>query len=502
MPKLPTPQSRPILPEPIFTAETQGAAVGRALADLGQDIGRVGQHLQERQAQQEISQLNAEFAKAQAELTVEWQETLRTADPNDPDVATRFQERVEERLSGLETFANTRESNAFFTRAAAGLGASFLTTTASGQAALRETAAVQNFQTMLNQHGDTVRAMPAAWRDAIAVAGIQLEGLVQAEGLSRDKALVLETAATNNIAMTAAFGLIENNPSAGRAAVERGDFSEFIDGQDKQRLLNFADAQENAQRAARERELDRVAKEASSDFLGRVVAQDGSLDRESLPRVLGAIANDPRYRGNPAEQRAVFNMVESLADEGEGDDTDMTLFESFRRRALLPPGDPNRLTREEIFNRVNAGLTFQDANFLVDRLDLKDTPEGRVRSDLEKDAFTAAKVALTGSATLDFVEDPNKILAFQNWKVFAQSFIQQNPDIPVTELYAADGPLLSALPRFQVKSPIQVESEVFPTLDPESVEQPGVEDPFRRGTQIRAQEGETPEEFLKRTGGQ
>ena len=90
MPTLPTPVSRPKLPEQIYTAASQGAAAARANQDLARSITGLGEALIQRQTRREITQRNAEYAKAQAELTVQWQETLRTADPNDPEVANRF----------------------------------------------------------------------------------------------------------------------------------------------------------------------------------------------------------------------------------------------------------------------------------------------------------------------------------------------------------------------------------------------------------------------------
>lgn len=78
MPKLPTPVSDPKLPQPIFTAASQGATVANANAGLAQDIQQFGGVLHQRQVQSEISALTADMATAQAELALEWEETLRT----------------------------------------------------------------------------------------------------------------------------------------------------------------------------------------------------------------------------------------------------------------------------------------------------------------------------------------------------------------------------------------------------------------------------------------
>lgn len=497
MPKLQVSPSRPRLPQPVYTGDSQGAAVARADAKLAGQFADLGDRLTQRQTQNEISQLTAEFAKAQAELTVEWEETLRTADPNDTEVASRFQQRVEDRLDKLGEMAKTREAEQFYSRASSGLSAGFLTTTSRGQAGLRETAAVQNWQTMLNQSADATRANPDDFAAHLATADILLDGQQAAYGLSTEKRLVLETQARRELALANAIGRIDKSPAEGRAAVEAGVYSEFLDADDTARMVNYATAQENAQRAARERAIDENAKAASSQYLSALVAPNGSIDKKNLPGILGQIANDPRYLGNPGEQRAVFNMLEAMADDGDGK-TDAAVYDALKQRALLPTGDPNRLTREEVFYNTgpNGPLTFQAANSLIDRLDQKDTPEGRNRIELEDSAFRAARTVLTESSSdLIPIEDPNKLLAYQNWSIWARDYIQRdNGATPINDLYAANGPLLSALPRFQVKDTVNSRFSKYGSKELDTASIP-------TGFDNARQEGETAEEYLRRTRG-
>lgn len=472
MPRLPTPRSEPKLPEQIFTPESQGAAVARAKGEFAEAVQRggvqVGQALRQRQSQREISRLNAEFAKSQAALTVEWQETLRTADPNDEAVAETFRENVvKPRIEAMREFANTRESRAYFDRAAAGLGAGFLTTTEAGQRSLRETAAVQNFDTMLNQMGDAVTLDPLSFEHVEGMVDLQLEGLIQSEGLSREKALVLKSQAQTNLAFGAAQGLIQQDPEMGREAVETGRFSEFIDAQQKQRLLAFADSQEAAQEAAVKKAREEAARVAQVEVMREAVNDDGTINAEDLPRLQGQLLRNPNLTNDPASLRATLNFLDQLADDetsGAPAKTDPAVFQEFIRRSALPPGDPNRPTRNEVLMTTGNGLSKDDARFIAnDIVGERGSEREEVANALRNDSLRNAAAILTGSATLEFVEDPGKIEnlnRFQNFARLRELQLRAEGKSPA-EIWAPDGPIMGQLPNFNRRLSLQEQAAQF-----------------------------------------
>ena len=134
MPRIPGPVSRPTLPGPIFTAASQGATAAQGAAQIAGVLGEVGEAVEQRKAlekqrkaQEEISQLNVGFSKTQAELTVAFRETLRTADVNDPNTAENFRNNIiAPQLAVLGQFVTTDEARQHFDVAAAGLNADFL----------------------------------------------------------------------------------------------------------------------------------------------------------------------------------------------------------------------------------------------------------------------------------------------------------------------------------------------------------------------------------------
>ena len=495
--RLPVPQSTPQLAREIFTPESQGAAVARGQAAFGSAVSRGGQQLarriQERKAQSEISELNAEFARAQSELTVAWQERLATADPNDDTTAETFRnEVVAQRLEAIKELANTRESKAFFERAAAGLSSGFLVTTEAGQRGLRETAAVQNFDTMLNQMGDSVTTDPLSFDSVLTMSELQLEGLVQSEGLSREKALVLKQAAQSKIAIGAATGLINRDPGLGRQEIESGRFSEFIDAQEKNRLLAYADSQERAIAAAEEKARKRAAGAAQVSAMQQAINTDGSINVESLPQIQADIIRDPDLASDPASLRATVNFLDALAEDATSGakfgQTNPAVFNNIMQRATLPPGHPDRPTRNEVLFLANNGLSVSHANFLADKVVGQ---EGSVREQLgnqfRNSGLKAAAARLTGSSAIELAEDPGLVENYNRFLQFAllteQEMLTQGST--PTEIWAADGPILGRVQEFDRRLSLDEQTQAFQEqLERESSQ-----------TAFPAFEGEDPSKF-------
>jgi len=483
MPRLPVPQSRPTLPQAIFTPDSQGAAQARAQGEFADTVQRGGvqlaRQLQERKTQKEISQLNAEFAKAQAELTVEWQETLRTADPNDDTVAATFREgAIAQRLEALQSFANTRESKAYFERAAAGLSSGFLVSTEAGQQNLRETAAVQNWNTSVNQMGDAVTADPLSFDNTLAMIDLQTEGLVQSSGLSRQKALVLQTQARQSLAMAAGYGMIDRDPEMGREMVESGRFSEYIDAKDKSNLLAYADRQEAAKNAAAKKRREEAAAEAQVEAMARAMNADGTINTAELPRLQGELIRNPALRQEPESLRAMLNHLDGMAEDAiEGvrfGETDPVVFNSIIDRAALPPGHPDRPTSNEVYLLSKRGLSTSDANHIVNNiLNQKGSVAEQIGNTLRSSSLKAASARLTGSSALEFADDPSKVENYNRFVRFAtlnEHHMKQQGKTP-EEIWAIDGPIMSRLAEFDQRvdplEAISLEREQFDGPFPE-----------------------------------
>lgn len=456
MPRLPVPDSNPTLPRPVYSGEQFGALQGRALQGLGQTVSDVGDALLERQAQRELSTLNAEFAKAQAELTIAWRERLRTADPNDENLASDFQQEVQARLTAIGGMAKTREAKEHFTRLSAGLSANMLTTTTAGQMDLAEVKALSDLDTSLNQLADSVSADPGSYAATKVSLEIMLDGFQRSGGLSTEARLKLSGEAKRNLARSAARGLVEANPQRARELVASGAFSEDLTGDDRAQLISYADGAIAAQEAARRKATEEAASLATTEYLRAAVRPDGSVDTAAIPALMAAVVRDPRLANAPGadQQRTMFNMLRGLAEaeaSGKSLRTDPSVFRDLYSRSVLPPGDPNRATEAEIFGAVGEGrLTREDANALLDRRKGENTTEGRIFNRMQETAFSAAARFIAGSDDIA-LQDPQGAIqnvAFQNWALTEIERLRET-GMPTQEIFAPGGPIMGRIPQFK-----------------------------------------------------
>lgn len=452
MPPLPVPQSNPQLPRPIFTGDQFGAAQGRALGQLGGAITDAGRVIQQRQAQRDVSRLNVELTKAQAELTVEWQERLRTADPNDDNLAADFlRDRVQARLSDIEGSVNTAEGREHFARLSAGVSAGFFTTAHAGQASLAETSAVLEFQQVQNQLTDAVSTDPMAFESSLAALELSADGLQAVNGLSSEARLKLTAPAQRDLALTAARGVIDRDPALGQELVESGTFSQYLDAGDKLSLINYSRSVVSAQEAAARAEEEKQASLATTEYLRAAVGPDGAINQSAIPSLIGQLVRDPRLASAAgADQgRTIFNLLDGLASRGDGEKS-VGVFQGLWDRAGLPPGSPERPTAQEVLAQVGPGLRLSDAQDIIKRLDDGFTPQGRIRVALTDQLFKAAREQLSNRAGAG-LPDPEGELAFSDFQAWAAPELQRLVDAgtPVAEIFAINGPLYGRVNQFQ-----------------------------------------------------
>ena len=422
MPRIPTFQSNPTLPQPIATGEAFGAAaargdaaIGGALQGFGGSVSRLGGVLQERKTQGELSQISAKITEAQAALTNEWRETLRTADPNDTEVAQRFMsERVRPTLEQVSQLATTREAQDFFTRASAGLSAGFSTTTTAGQVSLAETAAVVNFEQSINNLSDATAADPLSFETNLGMLDILADGFQRSGGLSTDTRLKLVADQKRLLARSAARGLIEQSPQAAREIIDAGSFSEFLTGDDRATLINQADTAIAAQEAARRKALGDAAAQARTEYLDAAVNDDGSINSGNLPAILNAITKDPRLASGvgAADQAAIFNMVRTLAEQDGSEKTsNPSVVNQLLRRAAA--GD---LTATEAMTFVGSGIDFSDLNNQIIPTILRAaSPDGRGETERINNHLDAIKTQLGISGNPMFEPAPRASKALQKY---------------------------------------------------------------------------------------
>ena len=447
MPRIPRPRSSPTLPTPFATPEMFGAAEGRAVENLGQTVSQIGDMVTQRKVQSEITKLSSEFARAQAELTTEWQRTLRTADPTDTEVASRFQQEVvQARLQELSGLASTREAQMQYQRMAGAFSANFMQTTAQGQMRLDTVNALEQFNTTVNQLGDVVTADPSQLGAAMMSAEIALDGFRAAYGIDPERYGQMLAETRNGIAMTGARAAIDADPARGRAMVEAGAFSEFISGDEKMRLIEYADRLGSAQNAAATAATKNAAKQARFDLQRRAYLPNGQINKEALPALVAEAANNPVFATAPAEQAAVLNMLNRMAKDDKGDTmrTDGEVYMGLLNRATLPLNDPNRLTEKEVYRMVGRGLSATDASRLTGVIS-----DGG--GQVEKSFYTAMRTFITGQTSpTQIIKDVTAEARFSQYKTDAAVLVDRlrEEGRSEAEIFSTDGELAKMAERY------------------------------------------------------
>ena len=379
-------------PEKGFTANNMGATsagfAGSALRQdltaagqaIGQGINKVGQEYVAHQVQAETSDLTAKYAQTFEQLTQSWNEAAKNADPNDPDTGKRWREDVmQPALEQLGEGFHTDQAKEHAQRLSSQLSAHMFEKTVADQSTIAGNASVSNVNTMINAYSNAVQADPTAMRGAMPLLQDSIETIISSHpNLSADQASALRTKLLDGgkaaIAKSAALGMIDKNPDLFRQAAKNGQFDQYLDASEIKTLDNYADSQQRAALAAQhaaEAEQRRQQTEAVTSYANQVFAK--SVDPNT-----GQIHITPDFYKETAKLslmpsapaglgRAMYNFgLQKQKEEAAGMPavTDPNTYHDFSQRMFLPAGDPNSITLADVYEaRTEGKLSDKDFQF-------------------------------------------------------------------------------------------------------------------------------------------
>lgn len=336
---------------------------------------------------QEVSHGAATFAQIQANLTDKWNQTLKSADPNDTSVAGRFNEEVmQPAIDKFTSSFNTEGGQNFALAQANALRSHMFNKTAGDMSATAGEAVKVNVQQMSNAWTNTAHTDPTSTQHLLDTAESSVDAVISSSpGLTgvaaaQVKGEVLQKV-KENIVKAGALGAIANAPDPDKAAATFAErYPEYISGADLQSLTAQAKTVQRAQRVdaiyARTLE-DHAKKQASDEREGQYLSQLHSDDPQQSAAVSArAIANDPTLT-RVARERMIGivereTKPEAAAKISNGTATDLI------SRIRLPDGDPNRITDlNPVYDAYEKGtLSKSDLKFVRDEFTNIRTPEG------------------------------------------------------------------------------------------------------------------------------
>ena len=265
---------------------------GRATTSFGRSIGSsievAGTAAEKYLDHQQISQGTAAWTRLTEQATKSWDETVKNSNPNDPTVAGKFMESLEDQLTKFQNDGFYTEGGKKWAEAhVTALRQHMSDKTRADMASVAGHAAIVNQQQSINSLSATVHSDPSSLDFSLAALKSSTEGLIASspnitgEAAARLRSEILQKGA-ESIVKSAAIGYIEKTSRVPPWATDP-KYSPYINGAE---LKTFEQAAKSYQRLGQaESRAVRAQRdyEAKSDFNGRV----NELELSTMPKNAG-----------------------------------------------------------------------------------------------------------------------------------------------------------------------------------------------------------------------
>lgn len=486
------------------TGEDFGAQAAEGVQQVAGKTLELTGVIHKAQTAKEISDLGAEFAKAQAELSVEYQKQL-----NDGTLTVdEFTQKVKDRTDEIGESASTPGARAYYTKASATINGHFLEKSAFGQAQLAGAKTKRNYAEQLNSSTITLTHDPSSFPTTLKLQMANIENLVAAGTLPAEAAEKLKIESQNDLAKAATQGWINLNPQGAKEMIEQGEWDKYygtetVDGATvKKQMLLQADQAIHAQEVEQNRlkkQQEELKKEqqqqTQNDFLQAMV--DGKLTAKDIL----ASNLDPFGSGS---KDTMLRLLEQSNNEKLK--TDPAVFTDLFTRIHLPATDPKALNDENELNvYVSRGvLKLEDAIKLRKEMQDKGTQAGDIEGQLKKGLTDIAQGKLTKSNPLTRFKDPVGDANYQKW---LSDFLTRYNDgkkkglTPQQMLTPGEKEYLGNNIDNYVRSQTDVIKDTVRSLQRPGVQTTGGAAPVNVAPIEPRKPGESAAEYLKRTTG-
>lgn len=236
---------------PQFEAQSQNLRSNADLMDqsMGKTVERAGQmamNAQEanykRQAQSEVSDLNAKFSEARAEWTQKIDDGIRNGEIDTDKVGQDYQDYVNKMSEGIET----REGQDFFTRQSANLGGYVLKNASRGQAAVAGAKAEASWQSAINNNANVLQHDPTGFSDVYQSNLDAIDSQVATGSIPAIHAEKMKIATGKELSKAAMFGWAKLSPEIAQKKLDAGEYDKYLDPDTKQQVQGYINGQSAA----------------------------------------------------------------------------------------------------------------------------------------------------------------------------------------------------------------------------------------------------------------
>lgn len=404
------------------SADDQGFSGG--LQTLGREISNLGEVIQKRQEQNEVSDLNAKMAEAKAKFGVQLDETMRTADPGDATVTENFLKGYDDYVSAIGENISTRAGRNYFNQTNAALRGHFLQSAATAQADLAGLKAKQDFVATSGNYSSSVLSDPASFGFTKELQNEAIQNYVRYGSLSSKDAVELKALADRKLAVSAVQGWININPEFAKKQLESGKWDGELDGLTKDQMMSQANQAlrgEQVDQERKRREAERMKAEA------QMQTQNTFLEKmaKNELKVQDVLSSNLDPFGSGSKQQFI-NMLDQENRSGSTMRTDPGTFKDLFERIHTDDSNPRKIRDENDLNYFfGRGLNMESLNQLRAEIQGKRTIDGGIESDLKKGVADIARSTLTRSNPLTGFRDPRGDERYQR---FMNYFLKEYSD--------------------------------------------------------------------------
>jgi hypothetical protein len=402
--------------------------------NIGGSIGTLGQQAEKYMAHREISQGAAAFAGLQANLTDQWNETAKNADPNDPTVAKKFQAGLEDQFDKYLDSFSTEEGQRWAEAHIDNLREHLFTKTSADMSTLAGIAVKTNYEKTVNTLSSTAASDPSSLPFQLKTAESTISGMADSSpNLDTATAASVKSEllqkAKENIIKSAVSGMIQKNPNVDLDAIQK-QYGEYINGAELKQFQKAAQVQAKAnslvdkQSQVAQRQLDElnVHKGATQVITDNVTfdPQTGRpiIDPKFFSQALDIAKKNPSAPNAATTVQTMFNWGESQQNKGEKPADDPVVKSDLMTRMFS--ADNPTTTLDLMKARAEGKIsdpTFQAYHGLVTELE-----QSPIKGPVWDDTIGAVK----GELILSNVGLPGKDIKGEgNYAQWAQSFIPQ-----------------------------------------------------------------------------
>lgn len=330
-------------------AYTSQVNQGRAISEFGDQIVK-------RQTQVELSDANAQMAKAQSDWQVRLQQQTQDGSINTEQVKQDYADYMQ-KLGGQY---HTPEAKAFFSRESAQLGTSILGSAMKSQAVIAGARAEDNLMTATNHDATSLRTDPSTFDLILSRNQAAIDAEVKNGSLSAVDALKIKEASSKELAQAAMKGWAELNPEFAKKKLAEGTYDKYIDDATRSQLETYIKVNENAkdsESARRDAAITRAQK-----------LQDESWQQSAIPLLTKqALTTNMVIQSNalPETKLRYLRLIKESAKEGVV--SNPAMINELTRNALLPDDDPNKRIRNmgDLAPYVGKDININDAEKIV-----------------------------------------------------------------------------------------------------------------------------------------